>query len=101
MSDGTMWGMGAPRSIMSIFPMNVRQHVRRYRFILPKSLDLLVPDTELRHHEEKERRHVFGKNLLCLSVELFLLTGVGRLLDIGDDLVEGRVLVIEVIGVRE
>lgn len=50
--------------------MHIRQHIGGNGFVFPQPLQLLVPDAEFRHHEQEQRRHIFGEDFLGFAVKL-------------------------------
>ena len=58
--------------------------------VFPQPLQLGVPDTDLGQFEEEADHGVVGQDLLCLPQELLALGFVGGEVEVGDDLVEGR-----------
>ncbi len=72
--------------------MHVGQNVGRDRLVGPETLELGIPDPELRHDEEEERRHVIGENGLRLAIELVLFGRIGSRLYLRQNLVEAGFL---------
>ena len=62
-----------------------------------RPFDLGVPDADLRQFEQEAVDRVVGEDLLRLLVELGALGLVGGQVQLVDDLVEGRVVVVEVV----
>ena len=86
-----------PDSANSIHPLHLRQVVGLDRRVLPQAFDLGVPHADLRQLEQEAVDRVVGQDLLRLLVELGALGLVGGQVQLVDDLVEGRVVVVEVI----
>ena len=62
-----------------------------------RPLQLGVPHADLRQLEQEAVDRVVGQDLLRLPVELRALGLVGGAVQLGDDLVEGRIVVVEVV----
>src|SRR5687767_11522138 len=85
------------RAASSVYPLHLGQVVRLDGRVLPQSLNLGVPDADLGQFEQESHHGVVGEDLLRLAVELLALGLVGREIQFLDHLVEGRIVVVEVI----
>ena len=78
-------------------PLHLRQIVGLDRRVLPQPFELGVPHADLRQLEQEAVHRVVGEDLLRLLEELGALGFVGGEVQLLDDLVEGGVVVVEVV----